>query len=87
MGIDEVGKCTMKMNYILTVQNDETGERVANLEAYSLDSLQEQMHKIEKTIKDYQDENNRYEYEESEFCQHHMERSECIQCALVKIHI
>jgi hypothetical protein len=45
----------MKYLFILTCTNDDTGEDVGWIDAYSLESLQEQMHKIENSIKEYEE--------------------------------
>lgn len=46
----------MKYLYLLSVSNSETGENVCNLEAYSLESLEEQLRKIPIAVDKYETE-------------------------------
>lgn len=48
------------MNYFITlnVEDNETGELISRIEAYSLESLQEQLVKAENSIKGYERENS-----------------------------
>lgn len=44
-----------KIIYFLTATDDETGEDIGSIDAFSLESIQEQMHKIETSVKRYID--------------------------------
>lgn len=45
----------MNYNFLLTCHEAETNDEVGHIEATSLESLQEQLHKLESAIKEYEE--------------------------------
>jgi len=48
---------SMQYNFILTVNEEESGDRIVHIEAHSLESLEEQLHKAEKAVEAYEENN------------------------------
>lgn len=78
----------MKYLYLLTVTNEETGEEVGHIEAFSEESLLEQLRKIDSIIKKYEEE-KRTEDELDEYNKTHSsccdalitsDRARCSEC-------
>ena len=47
----------MQYNFILTVNEEESGDRIVHIEAHSLEILEEQLHKAEKAVEAYEENN------------------------------
>ena len=45
-----------RVSYILTAFNEESGEDIASIQSYSLDGIEEQYHKIEVKVQEFQNE-------------------------------
>lgn len=78
----------MKYLYLLSVSNAETGEDVCSVEAYSQESLQKQLRKVDSAIAKYE-EDKKIEANDESLCgkpwnHNNGEVDACVECAALK---